>query len=69
MGHKRNAYMVLMGKPEGGRPLGRRRLRWKDTDKMNFREIGCGGVNWIHPAQDRDQYMALVNTVINLRVP
>jgi hypothetical protein len=52
MGQRRNVYRVLVGKPEGKRPLGRPRHRWKDGIKINLREIGCGGVEWIHLAQD-----------------
>jgi hypothetical protein len=62
-------YRILVGKPEGKRPLGRPRRRWVDNIKMDLREIGCDGVNWIDMAQDRDQWRALVNTVLNLRVP
>jgi hypothetical protein len=58
-----------MGKPEGKRPLGRSRRRWVDNIKMDLREIEWGGMDWIDPAQDRNQWRALVNTVINLRVP
>jgi hypothetical protein len=58
-----------MGKPGGKRPLGRFRLRWEDNIKMDHREIGSGGVDWIDLAQDRDQWRAFVNTVMNLRVP
>jgi hypothetical protein len=58
-----------VGKPEGKRPLGRPRHRWEDNIKMNLREIGWGGMNWIDLAQDRDQWKALVNTVMNLWVP
>jgi hypothetical protein len=58
-----------VGKPEGKRPLGRPRRRWVDNIKMDLREIGWDGVDWIDMAQDRDQWMALVNTVLNLRVP
>jgi hypothetical protein len=61
--------MILVGKPEGKRPLGRPRRRWVDNIKMNLREIGWHGVDWIELAQDRDQWRALVNTVMNLRVP
>jgi hypothetical protein len=68
MGAKRNAYRILVGKPEGKRPLGRPRHRWVDSIKINLREIGWGGVNWIDLAQDRDQWRAPVNTVMNLRV-
>jgi hypothetical protein len=65
----RNAYKILVGKPEGKRPLGRPRRRWMDNIKMDLREIGWNGENWIDLAQDRDQWSALVNTVMNLRVP
>jgi hypothetical protein len=68
MGEKRNAYRILLGKPEDKRPLGRPRLRWMDNIKIDLREIGWDGVDWIDVAQDRDQWRALVNTVINLRV-
>jgi hypothetical protein len=69
MGEKRNAYRILVGKPEGKRPLRKPRRRWEDDIEMDLREIGWGGMNWIDPAQDRDQRKALVNTVMNLRVP
>jgi hypothetical protein len=68
-GEKRNAYRNLVGKPEGMRPLGRPRRRWEDNIKMNLRETGSGGMDWIDLAQDRGQWRALVNTVMNLRVP
>jgi hypothetical protein len=58
-----------VGKPEGKRPLGRPRCRWVDYIKINLREIGWDGVDWIDLAQDRDQWRALVNKVMNLRVP
>jgi hypothetical protein len=61
--------MNLVGKPEGKRPLGRPRRRWVDTIKMDLGEIGWDGMDWIELAQDRDQWRALVNTVMNLRVP
>jgi hypothetical protein len=66
---KRNAYRILAGKPEGKRPLGRPRRTWVDNIKMDLGEITWDGVNWIDRAQDRDQWRALVNTVLNLRVP
>jgi hypothetical protein len=68
MGEERNVYSVLVGKPEGKRPLGRRRRRWEDGIKMDHREIGWGGVEWIQLAQDRDLWRDLVNAVMNLRV-
>jgi hypothetical protein len=67
MGEKRNAYRILVGKPEGKRPLGRPRHRPEDNIKMDLRDIGWGGMDWIHLAQDMDQWRALVNTVLNLR--
>jgi hypothetical protein len=66
---KRNAYRILVGKPEGKRPLGRPRRRWVDKFKMDLREIGWDGVVCIDMVQDRDQWRALVNTVLILRVP
>jgi len=60
---------VLVGKPEGRRPLGRLRSRWEDNIKMNLQEVGCGGMDWIELAQGRDRCRALVNVVMNLRVP
>jgi hypothetical protein len=69
MGEKRNAYRLLVGKPEGKRPLGRPRRRWVDNIKMDPLEIGWGGVEWIGLTQDRDKWRALVNAVMNLRVP
>jgi hypothetical protein len=65
----RGAYNILVGRPEGRRPLGRPRRRWEDNIKMYLKEIGFGDVNWIHLARDRDTLWALVNTVMNLRVP
>jgi hypothetical protein len=69
MGEKRNAYRLLIGMPEGKRPLGRPRRRWVDSIKMDLLEIGWGGVDWIGLAQDRDKRRDLVNAVMNLRVP
>jgi hypothetical protein len=65
MGERRGVYMVLVGKPEGKRPLGRHRRMWE----YNVQEVGCGGVDWIEVAQDRDRWWALVNAVMNLLVP
>jgi hypothetical protein len=69
MGEKGNAYRLLVGKPEGKRPLRRSRCRWVDNIKMNLLEIVWGGVDWIGLAQDRDKWRALVNAVMNLQVP
>jgi hypothetical protein len=69
MGEKQNAYRILVGKPEGRRQLGRPRRRCVDNIKIDLREIGWDGVDWIDLAQDRGQWRALVNTVMNLRVP
>jgi hypothetical protein len=69
MGKNRNAYRILVGKPGGKRPLRRLRRRWVDNSKIDFREIGWDGMNWIDLAQDRDQWRALVNTVMKLQVP
>jgi hypothetical protein len=63
------AYNILVGRPEGRRPLGRPRRRWEDNIKMDLREIRFGDVDWIHLGKDRDRWRALVNTVMNLRVP
>jgi hypothetical protein len=68
-GEKRNPYRVLVGKPEGKRPLGRPRRRWQDTIRMDLKEIECGGMEWIDLAQDIDHWRALLNTVMNFRVP
>jgi hypothetical protein len=68
-GEKRNAYRILVGKPEGKRPLGRPRRRWVDNIKIDVREIGWDDIDLINLAQDRDRWRALVNTVMNFRVP
>jgi len=68
-GERRGVYRVLVGKPDGKKPLGRPRRRWGDNIKMDIQEVGCGGVDWIELAQDRDRWRALVNGVMNLRVP
>jgi hypothetical protein len=69
MGANRNAYRILVGKPEGRRSLKRPRRRWVANIKMDFRDIGWDGIDWIDLAQDRDQWWALVKTIMNLRVP
>jgi hypothetical protein len=69
MGEKRNVYRLLLGKPEGKRPLGRPRLRWVDNIKMDLLEIGLNVVGWIGLAQDRYRWRALANAVMNLRDP
>jgi hypothetical protein len=69
MGEVRGAYDILVGRPEGRRPLGRPRRRWEENIKTDLGEIGFWDVDWIHLAQDRDSWRALVNTVMNLRVP
>jgi hypothetical protein len=68
-GEGRGVYRVLVGRSEGKRPLERPRRRWKDNIKMDFRELGIDGANWIRLAQDSVQWRAFVNTVMNLRVP
>ena len=66
---KRGSCRVSMGKSEGKRPFGRPRYRWEDNIKMDLKEVGCGGIDWIDLAQDRGRWRALVNAVMNLRVP
>jgi len=65
---RRGVYRVLVGKPEGKRPLGRLRRRWEDNIKMDLQEVGCGGMDWIELAHDTDRWRALVNAVMNFRV-
>jgi len=69
MGEERGVYRVLVGKPEGKRPLGRPRRRWVDNIRMDFQEVGCGHMDWIGLAQDRDRWRTLVSAVMNVRVP
>jgi hypothetical protein len=69
LGEVRGAYNILVGRPEGRRPLGRPRRGWQDNIKMDLRETGFWDVDWIDMAQDRDRWRAVVNTVMNLRVP
>jgi hypothetical protein len=69
MGEKRNAYRIQVGKPQGKRPLGRPRRRWVDNIKMDLKEIGWGGMDWVDLAQDKNQWRGLVNSVMNLLVP
>jgi len=69
MGEKRGVYRVLVGKPEGRRPLGRPRRRWVDNIRMDLQEVGCWYMDWIGLAQDRDRWWTLVSAVMNLWVP
>jgi hypothetical protein len=69
MGEKKNAYKLLAGKPKGRRPLGRPKRRWLDNIRMDLVEVGWGDLDWIGLAQDREKWKALVNSVLNLRVP
>jgi len=69
MGERYGVYRVLVGKHEGDRPIGRLGRRWDDNIKMDLQEMGCEGTDWIDLAQDRDKWRALVNAVMNLRVP
>jgi len=68
MGKRRGVYRVLVGKPEGKRPLGKPRRSWDDNIKMDLQEVGCGGMDWIELAQDGDRWRALVNAAMNFRV-
>ena len=69
MGERRGVYGVLVGKSEGKRPLGRTRSKWEDYITMALQEVGCGGMDWMELAQDRDRWRALVKAVMNIRVP
>ena len=69
MGERRGVYSALVGKPEGKRSLGRPKNRWEDNVKMDLQEVGCGGMDWIELAQDRDRWRELVSAVMNLRRP
>jgi len=69
MGEERGVYRVLLGKPEGRRPLGRLRSRWVDNIRMDLQKVGCGYMGWIGLAQVRDRWRTLVSAVMNLRVP
>ena len=69
IGEGRGVYRVLVGKSEGKRPLGRPRRRWENNIKMYLQEVGCGGMDWIELAQDRDRWRAFVNPVMNLQIP
>jgi hypothetical protein len=68
-GEVRGVYRVLVGKTQGKSPLGRPRCRWDDNIKMDLQEVGSGGMNWTELVQDRDRWRALVNAVMNIRVP
>ena len=69
MGESRDVHRVFVGKPEGKGPLVRPRPRWKDNIKMDLKEVGCGGMDWIDLAQDRDRWRAVVHAVMKLWVP
>jgi hypothetical protein len=69
VGKGRGVYRVLVGKPEGKRPLGKPRRRWEDNLQMDIQEVGCGDMDWIELAYDRDRWRAIVKAVMNLRVP
>ena len=69
MGEERGVYRILVGKPEGRRPLGRPRRRWADNIRMDLQEVGCGYIDWTGIAQDRDRWRTFVSAVMNLRVP
>jgi hypothetical protein len=67
-GEMRNSYNILAGKPKRKRPVGRPKCRWEDNIRMDITETGCEGVDWMHLAQDRNQWQVLVNTVINIEI-
>jgi len=67
MGERRGVYRVLVGKPEGKRPLGRPKLRWEDNIKINLKEVGYGGMDWLELAQDKDRWRVIVNALMNFR--
>jgi len=69
MRERRGIYRVLLGKPEGKRPMGRPRHRWEDNIKIDLQDVGCGVMDWIELAEDRDRWWALVNAVLNLQIP
>jgi hypothetical protein len=69
MGERKGVYGVLLRIPEGKRPFGRPWSRWEDNVKMDLQEVGCGGMDWIELAQERDRWRALVSAAMNLRVP
>jgi hypothetical protein len=69
MGERRVVYRVFVGKPEGKRPVRRQKRRWEDNIKMDLQKVGCGGMDWIELAQDRDRWRAVVNAVMNLQIP
>jgi len=69
MSEEREVYRILVGKPEGRRPLGRYNRRWVDSIRMDLQEVGCGDMDWMGLAQDRDRWQTLVSAVMNLRVP
>jgi len=69
MGERRDVYRILVGKPEGKRPLGRYRVRWEDNIKIDLQEVGFALMDWIDLAQYRDRWRALVSAVMNIRVP
>jgi hypothetical protein len=68
MVEERGLYRIMVGKPEGKRPMVRPKQRWDDNIKMDYQEVGCGGMDWIGLVQDRDRWWAFVNAVMNLRV-